>query len=93
MSTPTAEMSALLHLVVSAMVTDTTAVKGTAIPGPARLTVFSVIVGPRDKGKVIGKQGRTARSLRIVLNAIAKEHGQKFSLDVNGDPVSGADLE
>ena len=46
-----AEMSALLHMVVSAMVTDRTAVKVTAVPGPARLTVFRVMVGRETRAK------------------------------------------
>jgi predicted RNA-binding protein YlqC (UPF0109 family) len=40
-----------------------------------------------DTGKIIGRQGRTARSLRIVLQAIAKEHGQNYQLDINGMQV------
>ena len=85
------ETAALLTQVVSAMVADRAAVKVTAAPGPAGNVVFRVVVGPKDKGKIIGKQGRTARSLRIVLSAIAKEHGANYSLDVDG--FLGAPLE
>ena len=88
-----AETIALITMVVSAMVADRGAVRVTAIPAPGGLVIFDVNVGLKDKGKVIGKQGRTARSLRIILSAIAKEHGQNFSLDVNGDGSSGAALE
>jgi predicted RNA-binding protein YlqC (UPF0109 family) len=35
-----------------------------------------------DLGHVIGKQGRTARSLRLVLGAAAALHGRKASLEI-----------
>ena len=82
-----AETTALLTMIVSAMVADRDAVRVTASPGPAGNVVFRVVVGPKDKGKVIGKQGRTARSLRIILSSIAKEHGKNYSLDVDGFSV------
>ena len=78
------ETMALLTLTVSAMVTDREAVRVTAAPGPAGIIVFRVVVAAEDKGKVIGKQGRTARSLRIILSAIAREHGANYSLNVEG---------
>ena len=38
-------------------------------------TVFEVKVAEGDMGKVIGKQGRTAKSIRTVMKAVsAKEH-------------------
>lgn len=79
-----AETTELLTMIVSAMVADRESVRVTASPGPARNVLFRVIVGSQEKGKVIGKQGRTARSLRIILSAIAKEHGANYALDVDG---------
>ncbi|MEZ4440923.1 MAG: KH domain-containing protein [Polyangiaceae bacterium] len=32
-------------------------------------------VAPEDIGKVIGKDGRTAQSIRVLLNAAAQKHG------------------
>ena len=39
-------------------------------------------VSPADLGKVIGKQGRTARSLRTILGAASMKLKQRFSLDI-----------
>jgi uncharacterized protein len=39
-------------------------------------------VAPLDLSKVIGKQGRTARSLRTVLSSIGKGRGQVYALDI-----------
>ncbi|SNS31697.1 hypothetical protein SAMN05421770_101468 [Granulicella rosea] len=47
-----------------------------------RETVLVVTVGPRDLGKVIGKQGRTADSLRAVMHAIGTKRGHRFQLDI-----------
>lgn len=41
-----------------------------------------VRVNTEDIGKVIGKQGRTARALRILLNAISDKTGIHFELDI-----------
>ena len=39
-------------------------------------------VGSSDLGKVIGKQGRTARSLRTILGAAAMKQNLRCSLDI-----------
>lgn len=41
-----------------------------------------VAVDPADIGKVIGKQGRTARSLRILVTAMGMASKQRISLDI-----------
>ena len=45
--------------------------------------MFRVSVSPSDVGMLIGKQGRIARSLRIVLIAISIKTKQKISLDIS----------
>jgi predicted RNA-binding protein YlqC (UPF0109 family) len=45
-------------------------------------TVFRVRVASDDVGKIIGRQGRTAQSLRIILSAIGLTHGTKVRLDI-----------
>ncbi len=42
-------------------------------------------VAPEDLGKVIGKQGRTVRSMRTILNAVGTKHHQRYALDVIED--------
>ncbi len=48
-------------------------------------TALSLYVASDDLGKVIGKQGRTARALRTILNAIGSKSEQRISLDVLED--------
>ncbi len=45
-------------------------------------TVLRLYVASEDLGKVIGKQGRTARSLRTILGAAGSKAQHRFSLDV-----------
>ena len=82
----TAEVCAALSLLLQAMVSNPDAV--TIVAAPADYTRIQVTVAKgSDTGKIIGRQGRTSRSLRIVLQAIAKEHGQNYQLDINGMQV------
>ena len=45
-------------------------------------TVIRLRVAHQDIGKVIGKQGRTARSLRTILGAASMKAQHRFSLDI-----------
>ena len=45
-------------------------------------TLLRLRVSPSDVGKVIGKQGRTARSMRTVLGAASMKLKRRFSLDI-----------
>ncbi len=48
-------------------------------------TVLRMHVAPDDLGKLIGKQGRTARSLRTILAAAGSKLQHRFTLDVQSD--------
>src|ERR1700744_2863010 len=45
-------------------------------------TVLRLRVAPTDVGKVIGKQGRTARSMRTILGAVSMKHHHRYTLDI-----------
>jgi predicted RNA-binding protein YlqC (UPF0109 family) len=45
-------------------------------------TSLELHVHPDDLGHVIGKQGRTARSLRLTLGAAAARAGRKANLEI-----------
>jgi predicted RNA-binding protein YlqC (UPF0109 family) len=51
---------------------------------PAAVDVQSVSreVAPQDVGKVIGKQGRTARSVRTILGAVSMKLHHRYTLDI-----------
>jgi uncharacterized protein len=45
-------------------------------------SVFRLRVAPEDTGKVIGKQGRTARSIRTILAACSMKYHHHYSLEI-----------
>jgi hypothetical protein len=45
-------------------------------------TVLRLRVAPSDVGKVIGKQGRTARSVRTILGAVSMKVHHRYTLDI-----------
>lgn len=46
------------------------------------VTVYELSVAPGDLGKVIGRQGRTAKALRALVTAGADSKGQKATLEI-----------
>ncbi len=44
--------------------------------------VLKLRVAPGDLGRVIGKQGRTARSIRLLLHAMAARHKHRVMLEI-----------
>ena len=44
--------------------------------------VFKLKVGESDVGKIIGKKGRTAQSMRVLLSAVAAKQGKRAILEV-----------
>ncbi len=47
-----------------------------------QVTTLELRVGEGDLGKVIGKQGRTARAIRTILNASGIKLKKRFVLDI-----------
>jgi predicted RNA-binding protein YlqC (UPF0109 family) len=45
-------------------------------------TVVEIEVAPPDLGKVIGRQGRTARAMRTLLSAAAQNSRRRYILDI-----------
>jgi uncharacterized protein len=75
---PTA--TAVLTHVVRSIVDDAEAVKVDAVEGRNRLKL-EVKVGPGDLGRVIGRRGRTAQSIRTVVRAAATRDGVEVDVD------------
>jgi len=45
-------------------------------------TVIELMVAPNDLGKVIGRQGRTARAMRTLLAAAGNKQRRRYMLDM-----------
>ena len=74
-------MKDLIEYIARSLVTNADAVTVTESKN-GRTTILELSVAPEDMGKVIGKQGRIARSIRTVLKAYATKNKEKASLDI-----------
>lgn len=45
-------------------------------------SILELKVAPEDLGRIIGKQGRTAKSIRTILNAAASRANRKVVLEI-----------
>jgi predicted RNA-binding protein YlqC (UPF0109 family) len=71
----------LVELVARALV-DAPAEVAVTEAEDGRSTVFELSVAETDLGKVIGKQGRTARALRTLLSAAGAKRRRRFVVDI-----------
>ncbi|MBR6951572.1 MAG: KH domain-containing protein [Oscillospiraceae bacterium] len=45
-------------------------------------TVYELHVAPGDMGKVIGRQGKIAREIRVLMRSVAQRQGKHISVDI-----------
>jgi uncharacterized protein len=74
-------MRDLVEAIAKALVDHPDQVSVRAVEGE-QVTVLELRVDPSDVGKVIGKQGRTARSVRTILNAAGMKLKKRFTLEI-----------
>lgn len=78
-------MVALITEMAKAIVDSPSLVSGQFTLGED-VIALELRVHSADLGQVIGKQGRTARSMRTILNAVSMRSRQRFSLDIQPLP-------
>ena len=74
-------MKELVEFIASSLVDNPDDVKAKEIESN-QATVIELTVAPSDLGKVIGKQGRTARAIRTILNASGTKLKKRFVLEI-----------
>ena len=74
-------MEEFISFIVKHLVTDPDAVAVEKTEQDGRI-IYRLRVGDGDLGQVIGKEGRTARSLRILLIAAAARSGERAGLEI-----------
>jgi len=74
-------MKELIEMIAKALVDSPDQVVVNAIEGE-QCTVLELKVAQSDLGKVIGKQGRTARSIRTILGAAGMKLRRRFTLEI-----------
>ena len=77
-------MQELLLAVARGLVEDKEAVQVTVDPvRDDDTTVYHLKVAESDMGRVIGKQGRIAKAIRVVMRAAAVRQGEKVIVEID----------
>lgn len=74
-------MKDLVELIAKALVDQPDKVVVSVLDGE-QTTILELKVAPEDLGKVIGKQGRTARAVRIILGAAGMKLKRRYNLEI-----------
>jgi uncharacterized protein len=74
-------MKELVEAIAKALVDHPDQVQVRAVEGE-QVTVLELRVHPEDLGKVIGRQGRTAKSMRTILGAAGMKLHKRLTLEI-----------
>jgi predicted RNA-binding protein YlqC (UPF0109 family) len=74
-------MKDLVESIAKALVDHPELVQVNAVEGE-QVTVLELRVAPDDLGKVIGRQGRTAKSIRTLLGAAGMKLKKRYTLEI-----------
>ena len=78
-------MKELVNVIAKALVDRPDEVRVDTRGGSSPVTVIELRVHSDDLGKIIGRQGRTAKSIRTVLAAAGGKHHKRFTLEIVED--------
>ncbi len=74
-------MKELVLFIAKQLVNNPEAVKVKEIQGETA-SVLELRVAKEDLGRVIGKQGRTAKSIRTIVSAVAARKNRRVTLEI-----------
>jgi predicted RNA-binding protein YlqC (UPF0109 family) len=74
-------MKELIEYIVKALVDNPDKVVIAEVCGE-KSTIYELRVGEGDLGKVIGKEGRTAKAIRTIITAAAMKQGKRAVLEI-----------
>ena len=74
-------MKELVEYIVKSIASYPEEVKVTEEDEDGRI-VLRIEVAPDDKGKIIGRQGRVAQSIRVLLRVAAVKQGTRATLEI-----------
>jgi hypothetical protein len=75
------DLADLVAFVAKALVDDPDAVDVKVVEDD-RAVILELSVAPEDLGKIIGREGRTARALRTLLAATSARHEKRAVLEI-----------
>lgn len=74
-------MKDLIEFIATSLVDDPTQVKVTQERAGSQ-TIVKLQVAKEDMGRIIGKSGRVANAMRVLLRVAAAQEGKRISLDI-----------
>lgn len=74
-------MKELVEYIAKSLVDNPDAVTVNEIDGETSI-ILELKVAPEDVGKVIGKQGRIAKAIRMVVKAAAVKHNKRVLVEI-----------
>ncbi|MBR2241273.1 MAG: KH domain-containing protein [Clostridia bacterium] len=74
-------MKDVLELIITSLVDNKEEVSIEEIANNEKSVDFKVKVASSDMGKIIGKQGRVAKSIRTVMKSVAGKEGKKVNVE------------
>ncbi len=73
-------MKEILETIITTLVSDKNSVSINQIDGEQSV-IFEVKVAENDMGKIIGKQGVIAKSIRTIMKAVASKENKRVSIE------------
>ncbi len=75
------ELKGLIEYIVKSLVDNPDKVNVREVAGE-KSSIYEVGVGEGDLGKVIGKEGRTAKAIRTIITAAAMKLGKRTVIEI-----------
>jgi predicted RNA-binding protein YlqC (UPF0109 family) len=75
-------MRETVEMIVKALVDETEAVEVREVERGNSTSMIEVRVAETDMGKLIGRQGRTVRALRLLVQAASMKKNRRFILEI-----------
>lgn len=76
-------MKEVLEIIIKNLVDNREAIEINEIEGE-KIIIFEVKVDEKDMGKIIGRQGKIAQSIRTVIKAVANRNDKKVTIEFLG---------
>lgn len=74
-------MKELIRTMVEALVNNPSMVHVDEMEGES-ISIYELTVAKEDRGRIIGKQGQTVKSIRTIINAVSSRSNRKAVLEI-----------
>lgn len=77
----TSKMKDLVEFIAKTIVDDPSLVQVNEIEGATSI-ILELSVGPDEMGRIIGRGGRVANAIRVLLRSLAAKEGKRVTLEI-----------